>query len=169
MNRAILGVGVAILLVAIALVVSPIALTGAESLTTLAEIGVFTLPVGIVVVLLGGVAPDPSITTVGGVFGNPVENAIHDRRGAAPSVVPARARGSPRQPVNCRQCYTLVAWDAILCPRCGRARDCRSCGRDLDWSGTTIVCVPCAHPEVYCNCREAHHAYPVRRPAGARL
>jgi hypothetical protein len=168
MNRSILGVGVGLLLTAIALFASPIALTGSESLTMLAEIGVFILPAGIVVVLLGAVAPDPSITTVGGVFGNPVENEIQSRHPGGTNLPTARARGSPRQPVNCRQCYTLVAWDVILCPRCGRPRECRACGRDLEWAGETIVCLHCAHLEVYCNCRPQHHAYAAHRPAGAR-
>ncbi len=169
MNRSILGVGVVLLLFSVGLVVSPIALYGFESLTVLSEIGVFLLPAGIVISLLGAVAPDPSITTVGGMFGNPVENEIHDRRPSSPGSIPARVRGSPRQPVNCRQCYTLIGWDLILCPRCGRARECRSCGRVLDWSGNTIVCVRCTHPEVYCNCQEERHVYPVRRPAGTRI
>jgi hypothetical protein len=169
MNRTILGVGVGFLLVATALIASPIALNGSESLTLFAEIGVFTLPAGIAVVLLGGVAPDPSITTVAGVFGNPIENELKSRGQAAPPAAPARAKGSPRQPVNCRQCYTLIAWDIILCPRCGRPRDCRACGRRLDWAGSSIVCTRCGQAEVYCNCLEERHAYAARRPGGRRV
>lgn len=168
MNRSILGLGVVVLLLGLALLVSPIALGGAWSLTFVAELGLFSMPVGVAIVLLGGVAPDPRITTVSGIFGNPVENEMRERhRRAAPA--PHRSLGrSPREPIHCRQCYTLVPWDVEICPRCGLPRDCHVCGRPVGGGGGPILCVACGKPEPFCSCSPARPARPSTGPGRLR-
>jgi hypothetical protein len=168
MNRGILGLGVFLLIVATALMVSPIVLTGTESLTLFAEVGVFLIPVGVVVSFVGGEAIDPSITTIGGVFGNPVENELRQRLRQSEPTLAHRSRTSPRESVNCRKCYTMIAWDLIDCPRCGRPRECRGCERSLSGSDGRILCDSCHRDEIYCNCPGGQRAAAAFVPAHRR-
>jgi hypothetical protein len=163
-----MGLGIAILILGTALLVSPIVLTGAETLGTVAKIGLFSLPVGIAIVLLGGVAPDPRVTTVTGLFGNPVENELRARH-RGPASPPARRSGrSPREPSHCRRCYTLVAWDLRRCPRCGGPRDCHVCGRPVGGEGPKIACESCGREEPFCSCVPVRPARPASGPGRLR-
>src|SRR5690242_9326834 len=111
MNRVLVGWSVILLLLAIGMIVSPIPLDGRESLTPLAEIGVFILPIVLVTAFAGGLAPDPDRLTIAGALGNPDENALRDAARRTGTSGPGRPRpASPKEPVNCRKCYTLVAW-----------------------------------------------------------
>jgi hypothetical protein len=152
MNRSITMVGVAIILAGLALMASPIALTGGEQFDLAQEGGIFLSPIGLFVVLIGAVQPNPERTTVGGTFGNPDE----DRHRAAEqrSAEPARAvRGfSPREPVSCRYCRTVIAFDLAFCPRCARPRECRGCGRPLGVDEDRTDCPGCHRVEALCNC-----------------
>ena len=152
MNRRITFLGLFILLIAIALIVSPIAIYGSLQIDIEFEIGVMGLPVGLSVILGGASSPDPGVTTVGGVFGNPDENFLRRLEKSAPFDPRLRFQPSPKEPANCRQCYTLITWDAAECPRCGRRRECRGCGRPLFYLSGAVRCAPCVRDEVYCNC-----------------
>lgn len=151
MNRSIGYAGVAVILLGLALVASPIALTGQEQFTIEQESGLLIAPVGLVVVWLGAVAPDPRRTTVVGAFGNPDE-AI-----GRPELVPkdwsADSRtANPRAPVHCRYCRTIITYELSQCPRCARPRECRGCGRPLGMVLERATCPRCARPEAFCNC-----------------
>jgi len=150
-NRGITSVGLALLLLAIALIVSPIVLTGVESITLPLEIGLFLLPPGLTIILWGGSSPDPRLTTVGGVFGNPDENVLRRSLQVTRSY-DVRYLPGPRESVNCRQCYTMIPWDAAECSRCGRRRECRACGKPLYFLSGAVRCLPCVRAETYCNC-----------------
>ena len=152
MNRTVIGWAIFFLLFAVALIVSPIPLDGAEALTPMSEIGVFFLPVAIVVAIAGGLSPDPSRLTVGGALGNPDEapTAPVDRRAMGPAG--AGRTLSPKEPLNCRRCYTLVPWNELFCPRCATARSCRVCATPLRFAGPTIECARCGRAELYCRC-----------------
>lgn len=168
LNRTTTSVGLSLLLVAIALIASPEALAGAETVTPLLEIGVFVLPVGLSVVLWGASSPDPRVTTVGGVFGNPEENVMRRTLKPARPTLDVRYIPNPRESVNCRYCYTLIPWNAAECARCGMRRECRGCGKALYYLSGGIRCLPCARNETYCNCPRLKRAEPAgraRRPA----
>ncbi len=152
MNRRVTLVGLVLLLVAIALVISPIPLTGAERITSLFEIGLLSLPLGLVIVLLGLATPNPGVTTVGGAFGNPDENVMARQTRRPTATTHVRYASSPKEPVNCRHCYTLIPWDVAECPRCHRRRECRGCGRPLFYLSGAVRCAPCVRDEVYCSC-----------------
>ncbi|MCI4318186.1 MAG: hypothetical protein L3J96_06570 [Thermoplasmata archaeon] len=152
MNSRIALLGVGIILLAIGLLLFPVASTGAESLDVEVQLGIFVLPVGLSVVLWGAAAPDPSVTTVGGLFGNVDENELRRRESKAPSVGPARFLPHPHESVNCRNCYTAIAADLITCPRCGLVRSCRVCGGRVKLAGQSPRCAKCGRDEAYCNC-----------------
>jgi LSD1 subclass zinc finger protein len=152
MNRRVTLVGLFFLLLAIAFIASPIPLTGAERITTFFEIGLMGLPVGLCVILYGLSSPDPDVTTVGGTFGNPDENVLARQGRRAPPVSHVRYASSPKEPVHCRHCYTLIPWDITECPRCHRRRECRGCGRPLFYLSGAVRCAPCVRDEVYCSC-----------------
>lgn len=170
MNRVIVGWAVILLLFAVAMIASPIPLMGSEQLTPLSEIGVFLIPVVVVVAVAGGVATDPEKLTVGGALGNPEVDAVRaSQRGRSSVGAPPRAYQSPKEPVHCRHCYTLVAWDVLYCPRCTTPRPCRICGGPLDLVGNTVHCPRCGRAEVFCRCPASKAAAPfddsVRRRA----
>jgi len=159
MNRRIALAGLFQLLVALALIISPIALYGSLRVTLELEIGLLMLPLGFTTVFWGSASPDPEITTIGGVFGNPVENELRRLEARRASVAHVRYASSPKEPVHCRQCYTLIAWDSAECPRCARRRECRGCGRSLFYLSGAVRCLPCVRDEVFCNCPK------LRKPA----
>ena len=100
MNRSIVLIGVSLIGFGFALVAYPIAFTGAEQLDIEQELGFLVAPVGLVVVMLGALAQDPTRTTVGGAFGNPY--AELERPTRAPPVEPrARRLFNPHQPADC--------------------------------------------------------------------
>jgi hypothetical protein len=152
MNRSITLLGVAIILAGFALAAFPIVVTGSEQFDLEQEAGIFLAPVGLLVVLIGAVQPNPERTTVGGTFGNP--DVDPRREAAARSAEPARAGRAfnPREPVNCRFCRTVITFDLAYCPRCARPRDCRGCGRPLDRVGDLTDCFGCHRVEAFCNC-----------------
>lgn len=165
MNRRIALVGVALFLLSLALIVSPVPLTGSLRITLPLEIGVLLLPIALTVAFVGTTSPDPNVTTVGGMFGNPDENELRRlaaRRDFDPKI---RYSSSPKEPVNCRKCYTLISWEAAECPRCGERRDCRACGRPLYFLTGAVRCLPCVRDEVFCNCpRRPKSALPTTGP-----
>ncbi|HEY6238591.1 MAG TPA: hypothetical protein VIZ68_05340, partial [Thermoplasmata archaeon] len=115
MNRRITLLGLLVFLVGVALMVSPIALYGALQIDIEFQIGAMCLPIAISVLLLGASAPDPSVTTVSGVFGNPDENFLRkvERRPAFDERL--RYEPSPKESTNCRQCYTAIPWNVAEC------------------------------------------------------
>jgi hypothetical protein len=162
MNRRIALLGVFILIVGIGLIVYPLVVTGSEQVDLEVEVGVFVLPVAVMVILWGSASPDPSITTVGGIFGSAEENFLrrHERKSAP--VGPARFLPHPHESVNCRNCYTAIPLGFGVCPRCGLPRTCRQCGGRLSLSGTFTRCHMCGRDEVYCVCPK------VKKPASVR-
>jgi hypothetical protein len=152
MNRSIVLVGIAIILSGLALAASPIVLTGAEQFDVEQEAGIFLVPVGLLVILIGSVQPNPERTTVGGTFGNPeadLDRPVRPRSGERP-------RGafgfSPREPASCRTCGTVTPYDLAVCARCGRARECRGCGRTLEMVEDRTDCPGCHRVEAFCRC-----------------
>ncbi|MCI4350442.1 MAG: hypothetical protein L3K15_02875 [Thermoplasmata archaeon] len=158
MNRSITFLGLGFLVLAGGLVAYPDLVYGAEVLDFEVEVGLLTLPAALSVILWGAAAPDPRVTTVRGVFGNPEENIVGRKLDKSAAIADARYRPSPKEPVNCRQCYTLIPPELADCPRCGRRRECRGCGKPLFFLAGAVRCAPCLHDEVYCNCPR------VRRP-----
>lgn len=150
MNRTITFLGLFVLVVGIGLIASPVMLNGKETVTPILEVGIFVLPVGLTTILWGASSPNPGVTTVAGLLGNPEENEM--RRRAATRSVDVRFQPGPREPVNCRHCYTLIPWEIVECPRCGRPRECRACGRRLFFVTGAVRCLPCVRAETYCNC-----------------
>ncbi len=153
MNRSIVYIGVGFILLGFALIASPIVLTGAEQFTLEQELGLFVVPFGLVVILLGAVAHDPETTTVSGAFGSSEANVLR-------AVATARSREAPRppvrynpkEPVGCRYCRTNIPAELVQCPRCTRARSCRGCGRPLGMVLDRPTCPTCARAEAFCNC-----------------
>lgn len=158
MNRTITFLGLFILLVGIGLIASPVVLNGAETVTPLLELGIFVLPAGLTTILWGASSPNPSVTTVAGILGSPEENLM--RRAATPGTrsYDVRYLPGPREPVNCRHCYTLIPWSVAECPRCGRRRECRACGKLLYFLSGAVRCLPCVRDETYCNCPKVRKA-----------
>jgi len=151
MNRSIAMWGIALIVLGFVLIAYPIAVTGAEQLDLEQEVGFLVAPVGLVVVMLGALAPDPTRTTVGGTFGNPEAALIKANRPPGPEPRAARVY-NPREPVNCRYCRTMIPADLAQCPRCARSRDCRSCGRLLAIVNDRVTCPGCSRIEALCNC-----------------
>ncbi|HTP54094.1 MAG TPA: hypothetical protein VML94_03890 [Thermoplasmata archaeon] len=151
MNRSIVYIGVGVILFGISLVSSPIALTGREEFDLAQEAGFLVAPVGLVVVMLGASFYDPTRTTVGGAFGNPEAvrpSGVVDRS----PVRPASTLYHPHGFAICRHCRTPIGYEQANCPRCARARDCRSCGRPLGLVLERATCPMCARPEALCSC-----------------
>jgi hypothetical protein len=150
MDRSIARIGIAIIIAGFALVGFPIITTGQEQLDYEQVAGFLIAPLGLAVVLIAGISPDPRKTTVVGTFGNPEETPPAPPSGAPPGTRP-RLR-NPHAPVYCRRCRSVVTSDLARCPRCARARDCRSCGRPLGLVLERPTCPPCARAEAFCNC-----------------
>lgn len=163
MNRSIAYCGVGLIAFGFAMVAYPIVVTGAEQLDLEQELGFLLAPLGLVVVMLGALALDPSRTTVGGAFGNPY--AELERTARTPPVEPRERRlFNPHEPVNCRYCRTVITSDLAQCPRCARARDCRNCGRPLGLVTNRVTCPTCARIEGLCNCPQLVRPVAVAHP-----
>ncbi|MCI4373002.1 MAG: hypothetical protein L3K02_05110 [Thermoplasmata archaeon] len=150
MNRTIVGVAAVLIFFGLALVSFPLWALGSEQFDVEQEIGILFLPFTLVGLLVGLTALDPLTTTVGGAFGNPEFDP-------SPAKVPS---GSPRTrlaydpvgDVHCPFCRTIITTDLTQCPRCGRARPCRSCERPLGLVLDRPTCPACARAEALCNC-----------------
>jgi len=163
MNRSIVYIGVVLICIGFALAAFPVATTGSESLDIEDEVGFLLAPLGLVVIMLGAMAQDPSRTTVGGAFGNP--DVAFERTVRVPPVDQrARRIFNPHEPVDCRFCRTVITADLAQCPRCGRARDCRNCGRPLGFVLNRVTCPACARAEALCNCPSLARPAPSTRP-----
>jgi len=152
MNRSITLIGVAIILFGFMLVASPIVLTGGEQFDLAQEGGIFLAPIGLLVVMIGAVQPNPERTTVGGTFGNPEMTPRRTSPARPPDPARAGLGFNPRAPVDCRNCRTVIPYDLAFCPRCARPRDCRGCGRPLGSTGDRTDCPGCHRVEAFCNC-----------------
>lgn len=151
MNRSIALIGTVLIVLGFALVAYPIAFTGREQLDLEQEVGFLLAPVGLVVVMLGALAQNPELTTVGGAFGNPEADLGRSGRGS-PADSRATRRYHPHEAVNCRYCGTVIAADLAQCPRCARPRECRNCGRPLGIQNDVVTCPGCGRAEPLCNC-----------------
>ncbi|HTZ61627.1 MAG TPA: hypothetical protein VMC82_03165 [Thermoplasmata archaeon] len=152
MNRAIIGVGAGIFVLAIAFIAYPIAVTGQEQFDLEQEAGLYLIPPALAVALVGAISDDPRVTTIGGAFGNPdlEPRRPPPRRGPIDAGVPLAYH--PNEAVACRYCSTVIAPDLAQCPRCARARPCRTCGRPLGIVLERATCPACARPEPFCSC-----------------
>jgi hypothetical protein len=164
MNRSIILVGVAIILGGLALVASPIVLTGAEQFDPEQEAGLFISPIGLFVILIGAVQPNPERTTVGGTFGNPEVDRDRPSKPRGAELTRTSLGFDPREPVHCRYCRTMITADLAFCPRCGRPRECRRCGRPLGIVEDRTDCPGCHHAEALCDCARV-----VRATSGATI
>lgn len=158
MNRSIALVGVGVILAGLALVAFPIVVLGGEQFDLEQMAGLLVAPVGLVVVLIGAVQHDPERTTVGGTFGNPDE--ARSRTPGRGGEFTRSLTYSPRESVNCRFCWSVITYDQATCPRCARARDCRSCGRPLGLVLERATCPTCARAEAFCNCPRLNRSPP---------
>jgi hypothetical protein len=164
MNRSVVWLGIAVALVGVALMGFPIAVTGHEVFDLEQESGFLVAPVGLLVVMFGATFADPTLTTVGGAFGNPeAEPPSAEARGP---VRPPVLAYHPKDSSSCRFCRTYIEYSAANCPRCGRARDCRTCTRPLGLVLDRATCPLCARPEAMCNCPRL--ASPIRPATGPR-
>jgi hypothetical protein len=150
-NRAMVYLGTAVALAGVVLLAYPIAVTGFERFDVEQEAGLLVGPLGLVIVGIGAVDPDPTRTTVAGVFGNREEAGPRGPRSRSPEG-PERPRWNPFDPVDCRYCRTVITHDLSRCPRCSRARPCRSCGRPLGQVLERPTCPSCARAEAACSC-----------------
>ncbi|MGA8275454.1 MAG: hypothetical protein WB789_08770 [Thermoplasmata archaeon] len=150
MNRDIVGVAGVLIVFALALVSFPLWALGAEQFDFEQEVGILFLPFSLVALLVGLTALDPRSTTVGGAFGN----AEFDPAPPKPTGGSQRTRLAydPTGEVHCPFCRTIITSDLTQCPRCGRARPCRSCERPLGMILERPTCPACAQPEALCNC-----------------
>jgi hypothetical protein len=101
--------------------------------------------------LIGAISDDPTVTTVGGAFGNPdVDLVRRPNRPAGPTRTGLPYH--PNEPVRCRFCGAIITADLSQCPRCARARECRTCARPLGTVLGRVTCPSCARTEALCNC-----------------
>jgi hypothetical protein len=150
MNRSMILVGVGILLFAFALIAFPIATTGQEQFDLEQEAGIYLIPPALAVVLVGSIAIDPRGTTIGGTFGNPDQKLERTApRAAGP---PTALLYNPNEPARCRYCFSIIAPELAQCPRCARARECRTCNRPLGLVLDRATCPACGLPESRCRC-----------------
>jgi hypothetical protein len=168
MNRSLALVGLILVIVSILLVSIPFLVTSAFQVNDALYATGFLFLVGLVILVQAATSPDPTVTTVGGLLGNPV---IDESRKAEEAItgIPVRQfryAPGPKEPVNCRYCYTLIPWNILNCPRCARPRHCRNCGKQLYFLAGAIRCVPCVRDESQCNCPRVRA--PGARPAGVR-
>ena len=166
MNRTTVFLGAFLLAVAIALFAYPEFETGVETVDLEVQLAIFVFPAAIATVVWGAIAPDPRITTVGGMFGNADENELRRRLSRTPPNSPVRYRPSPLETVNCRKCYTVVPARLVDCPRCGTRRECRGCHKPLFFLSGAVRCAPCLKDEVYCSCPVQRRPVAGRRSGG---
>jgi len=150
MNRSLAYIGIGVIVAGLALASYPLVVNGVEKFDIEQEAGVYIAPVGLVVILLAAVAQDPRKTTVRGAFGNPDERPSRTRVPAG--APPAAHRYNSSEAASCRFCRTFISPELAQCPRCARARDCRSCGRPLGIVLERATCPRCALPEAICSC-----------------
>jgi len=150
MNRSIVGIAAVMILLAFVLMSFPLWALGTEQFDGEQEAGILFLPFGLMILLVGLTALDPRSTTIGGAFGN----AEFDPSPPKPTALPPRTRLAydPTEDVHCRFCRSIITADLTQCPRCGRARPCRSCERPLGTVLERPTCPACARTEVLCNC-----------------
>jgi len=160
MNRSIARVGVVVIVAGLGLVAFPIVVSGHESLDLEQILGFLLAPFGLFVVMIAAASVDPERTTVSGTFGNPDEAP---RPPAAGAEQISRARYlNPNEPVHCRVCRAVITADLSRCPRCSRARECRTCGRPLGLVLDRPTCPTCARAEPFCNCAQLVRSRPTR-------
>lgn len=136
MNRSLALVGLVLVIVGILLVSIPFLVTsGFQVGYEFYGAGVLFL-VGLVILFQAAIASDPHVTTVGGLLGNPIVDESRKAEEAVTNLPATRVRYAPgpKEPVNCRYCYTAIPWNVLDCPRCARPRHCRNCGKQLYYS-----------------------------------
>jgi hypothetical protein len=151
MNPSLAYLGIGVVVTGFVLVAFPIVATGHEVLDVEQESGFLVAPVGVVVLMFAAAAPDPRTLTVRGAFGNPDEEFVARVKARGTQVEPLRPF-SPRDPVRCRSCASIVTYDLARCPRCGKARECRGCARPLGYVLERATCPRCGRAEAFCNC-----------------
>jgi hypothetical protein len=168
MNRTLALVGTVLVIISLLSISIPFLVTSAFKVSDAAYAAGLLFLVGLVVLYQAATAVDPSVTTVGGILGNPI---IDESRRAEEAVTnvplsPVRYTVGPKEPVNCRYCYTAIPWDVANCPRCARPRHCRSCGKPLFYLAGGVRCGPCVRDESQCNCPRVKATG--ARPTGVR-
>jgi hypothetical protein len=163
MNREMVGVASVLILVAVGLLSFPLWALGSEQFDLEQELGILFLPITLGILLVGLTALDPRSTTVGGAFGNAEFDPARPKAPAPASRF--RLGYDPREEVNCRFCRTIVTAELSRCPRCGRARPCRSCARPLGSVLDRPTCPRCALAEALCNCPPLPHPTAVPAPS----
>lgn len=168
MNRSLALVGLILVVVSILLVSIPFLVTSAFQVNDALYATGFLFLVGLVILFQAATSPDPAVTTVGGILGNPVVDQARKAEEAVMGTPPRHVRYAPgpREPANCRYCYTLIPWNILNCPRCARPRHCRGCGKQLYFLAGAVRCGPCVRDESQCNCPRVRPV--VVRPAGMR-
>jgi hypothetical protein len=168
MNRSLALVGVVLVIVSILLISIPFLVTSSFKVTYIVYVTGLLFLIGLVILYQGATAPDPSVTTVGGLLGNPIVDESRRAEEAVTNVPlsPVRYAIGPKEPVNCRQCYTAIPWNVVNCPRCGRARQCRNCNKPLFFLAGGVRCAPCVRDESQCNCPRVRASG--ARPTGVR-
>jgi RNA polymerase subunit RPABC4/transcription elongation factor Spt4 len=150
-NRSIAGIAAGVLLFAIALTAFPIWALGREQFDVEQELGILLVPFGLITFLIAATTADPRTTTVGGAFGNREYDRLR-RAEEARSAPRPRVFTNYSEAVHCRHCNTIIPPDLANCPRCGRARICRSCHRLLGMVLERPTCASCGRAEPLCDC-----------------
>ena len=170
MNRSIVYVGVFLFLGGLGLLLFPWLTSGKEVVDLFVQIGFIVVPSGLAISLWGGLSPDPELSTVAGSLGNPDENILRRQPSVQVPVGAARYRPSSGDSTNCRHCYTSIPRKGLICPRCGRRRECVNCHKPLFWLAGAVRCAPCVRDEVYCDCPVTiRHASSVRGTYARRI
>jgi hypothetical protein len=151
MNRSIILVGVGIFALAIGLIAFPILVTGAEQFDLEQELGLYVIAPALAVILIGAVSTDPRGTTIVGTFGNRDERLDRAAERRSPAAAPSSLY-NPHEPARCRYCGSIVPPELAQCPRCARARECRTCNRPLGFVLDRATCPTCGLPESRCRC-----------------
>jgi len=174
MNRSLALVGVVLVIVSILLISIPFLVTSAFQVNDAVYATGFLFLVGLVILYQAATSPDPRVTTVGGLLGNPIIDEARKAEEAVTHVPLSHVRYAPgpKEPVHCRYCYTAIPWNVLNCPRCGRPRQCRNCGKQLYFLAGAVRCAPCVRDEMQCNCPRVRPSGPpptgVRRTGGGR-
>ena len=168
MNRTLALLGLVMVIVAILVVSIPFLVTSSFQIGYTLYVAGLLFLVGLIILLQGAMAPDPRVTTVGGLLGNPIVDESRRAEEAIMGVPTSHIRYAPgpKEPVNCRYCYTAIPWDLVDCPRCARPRLCRNCGKRLYFLAGAVRCAPCVRDESICNCPRVRPSG--SRPSGAR-